>query len=293
MNSYYKEATVGLLVILGVGGFVLGTMWLRGRSIGNRELVLVTYADVSTLKEGAPVRVSGAVVGTVEQIELLGVGKVLVGFTYDKDKVSPRKDAAAMLISVGMLGDMAVEFDPGKGAPLTEADTLRGTMAPGLFDIGEDVAAKASTALTSLNQLLDPTLAADLKRTLQSAERLMAYLGDPRRGPTAEVAATMRSLQAVSARLDSALVGLDAGGLQARVDSTMRSAGVLTDRLADVSARMNNILLRIERGEGTLGQLMADSGLYLDLRRTLQSASALIDSLSKNPEKVGITVKMF
>jgi phospholipid/cholesterol/gamma-HCH transport system substrate-binding protein len=293
VNSYYKEATVGLLVLLGITAFVLGTMWLRGRTIGSRELVLVTYADVRTLKEGAPVRVSGAVVGTVEQIELQGMGRVVVGFTFDDEKVSPRRDAAAQLVSVGMLGDMAIDFDPGKGEPMTEADTLVGTVAPGLFDIGEEVAAKASAALTSLNQMLDTSLVVDLRRALVSTERLMSYLGDRKAGPTAEVAATMRSLQSVSARLDSTLAAIDAGGLQARVDSTMRSAGALTDRLAEVSTRMNTLLGRIERGEGTLGQMMADSGLYVDLRRTLQSASALIDSLARNPEKVGITVKMF
>ena len=56
---------------------------------------------------------------------------------------------------------------------------------------------------------------------------------------------------------------------------------------------MDSILAAIRRGEGTLGKLAADSGLYMDLRRTLQATSDLIDELAKNPGKIGVTVKLF
>src|SRR5690606_30754545 len=75
MHSCHKEATVGLLVILGVTGFIGGAMWLKGRAFGNPPTVHVAYPDVSTLKEGSPVSVSGAVIGQVETIALERPGR--------------------------------------------------------------------------------------------------------------------------------------------------------------------------------------------------------------------------
>ena len=53
-------------------------------------------------------------VGKVEKIELADVGKVLVSVSLP-DKIKPRMDASATVVSVGFVGDCAVEFDPGKG----------------------------------------------------------------------------------------------------------------------------------------------------------------------------------
>jgi phospholipid/cholesterol/gamma-HCH transport system substrate-binding protein len=152
---------------------------------------------------------------------------------------------------------------------------------------------QASTTMTSLNAMLDPALVSDLRRTLASSERLMQYLANERTGPMAEVNETMRSLQGLSRRFDSTLAAVDARALTARLDSTMQSTATLTDQLTATSAQVDSLLAGIRRGEGTLGRLAADSGLYLDLRRTLQATSNLVDSLAKNPGKLGITVKMF
>lgn len=238
-------------------------------------------------------QVSGAPIGRVEDIELLSVGRVLVTFTYDADKVTPTRDGTAALVSVGMLGDMAIDFDPGRGVPLTDADTLIGSSTPGLFDVGAGLAARADTVMSSLNRMLDTGAVVDLRRTLNSTERLMNYLADQRRGPTAELPATMRSLQQVSARLDSTLRALDAAALSSRVDSTMRSAANMAERFAATSARLDSLLAKVERGDGTLGRLANDSTLYVEIRRTMAATAALIDEMKKDPGKIGITVKMF
>lgn len=293
MNSYYKEAAVGLIVIVGAVLFVLGTMWLRGRAWGNPPTITAAFTDIMTLKEGSPVRVSGAVIGSVEEIRLEAPGRVLVMMTYDDKLVTPAANARAALIGIGMLGDMAIDLDPGSGAPLAEGAVIDGTVTAGLFDQAGELMGQASTTMSSLNAMLDTALVVDLRRTLASSERLLAYLADARTGPTAEVNATMRALQGVSIRLDSTLGAVDARALGARLDSTLQSTQALTTQLAASSAQVDSILAAIRRGEGTLGKLAADSGLYVDLRRTLQATSDLIDELAKNPGKVGITVKLF
>jgi phospholipid/cholesterol/gamma-HCH transport system substrate-binding protein len=293
MKSFHKEATVGLFVIMGVVAFVLGAMWLRGQSWGNPPVVHVAYEDVATLKVGSPVLISGVQVGRVEALRLQRVGRVVVEFTYNDEQVTPSVNATAMIRGVGLLGDMVIEFDPGDGAPLAEDAVIEGTLETGFAAIGQQLADQASTTLHSLNAMLDTGLVRDLRQALIASERLMRHLADREDGPTAEVNATMRQLQAVSARFDTTLAGLDTPALAARLDSTLRSASTLTERLAGLTARADSLLARIHRGEGTLGRMMADSGLYVELERTMAATRALVDSLANHPERLGITVRVF
>lgn len=291
MHSYHKEATVGALALVALAAFVGGTLWLRGKSIGAPELNVV-FADIGNLKEGAPVRISGAPVGRVEEIVFEGVGKVRVGLVFSLD-ITPAETARASIGTIGMLGDAVINLDPGQGAPLARGATIQGTTEVGLFDKGAELADQATIAMTSLNRMLDTALVIELKQTLASSQRLLDYYADSKQGPTAELGATMRALRSTSARLDSTLVGIDAPALQARLDSTMRSTGTLADRLAATSTRVDSMLARIERGEGTLGKLASDTLLYGDLRRTMKATAELIDEIKKNPGKLGITVRVF
>lgn len=291
MHSYHKEATVGAVVLVAIAAFVGGTLWLRGKTLGSPELN-VMFADIGNLKEGAPVRVSGAPVGRVEEIVFEGVGKVRVGVTFSV-KLTPAATARASIGSIGMLGDAVINLDPGQGAPLERGATIQGTTEVGLFDKGAVLADQATIAMTSLNKMLDTALVVELKQTLAASQKLLSYYSDAKHGPTAELGATMRALQSTSARLDSTLAGVDAPALTARLDTTMRSAGNLSDRLAATSTRVDAMLARIERGEGTLGKLASDTLLYSDLRRTMKATADLIDEIKKNPGKLGITIRVF
>src|SRR4051794_14095422 len=67
MNSLQKTAAVGLFVLIGAAAFLFGALWLRGKSVGKSD-VNIKYADIGNLKEGAPVRISGAPVGRVTDV---------------------------------------------------------------------------------------------------------------------------------------------------------------------------------------------------------------------------------
>jgi phospholipid/cholesterol/gamma-HCH transport system substrate-binding protein len=293
MNSLHKEATVGLFVILGVVAFVLGAMWLRGKAWGNPPEVIAAYEDIGSLKVGSPVLISGVQIGRVEEFRFERVGRVLVVFTYDEEQVTPTVNATAQIRGIGLLGDMVIDFDPGEGAPLPRGQVIEGTMEAGFASIGADLADQASTALTSFNRMLDTNLVIELRSAVRASEQLMRYYADRRDGPTAEVNATMRQLQAVSARLDTAVAQANTAALSARLDSTLQAANVLTARLASMTARADSLMARIQRGEGTLGKLAADDGLYAELQRTLAATRALVDSLAQHPERLGITVRVF
>ena len=293
MNSISKEAMVGAVVLVAVGAFIIGTLWLRGKSPGG-DAIYVVYSDVQTLKDASSVRISGAQVGRVDGINYVAPGRVVVGVKLDKrNHIVVTSNATAVVTAVGVLGDYMIVLDPGNGTPLARGDTIKGTLATGVMDRVGNIALKASETMTRLNAMFDTQLVVDLRHTIASARHFMDYLADQRNGPTSQVNPTLVALQQATTRLDSTVDQIDARKLQSRVDSTMTSAGKAADRVAALSQRADSLVDRLQHSEGSLGKFMNDTTLYVNLTRTMQALTDLLNEIKKNPGKIGVTVRVF
>lgn len=294
MDLHYKrEVAVGALVLLGVALFVVLTSWLSGRSIAPGQRVVMEFADAAGLKRGSPVRVSGMGVGRVEEIHLEAYGRVRLTVSLDRG-ITPRRDATASVVAVGLAGDVAVELVPGTAPdPLPAGQAIPGSVAPGFMDIGSQLADKAALALDNLNVMLDPRLVEEMHGTLRGLQRVLGTFGDARSGPAAELTATLTALRDLTARLDSALTSPALARSLAHVDTLSGRLVGMTSQFTATGARLDSLLARINRGEGTLGRAMTDDGLYDDIRAATQAFQQLLDELRKNPGKITVQVRVF
>lgn len=290
---YTREVTVGAIVIVAVLVFIFGTMWLSGRSVGSSNVVRIQFANVSGLKRASPVRISGVTVGKVERIEFVDVGKVLVTGSLPP-KIRPRVDAEAQIVSVSLVGDYAVDFDPGRAAEaLPPGRTIIGVMDPGLTGRALELSERAESIMIGAQAIVNETTARQLKSTLtalegtlKAAERTMQIYGNPDVGPTAELTKTMATFRQLSTRLDSTLIAF-------RTDTISANLTAMTAALTSATGRLDTLLAGMNRGQGTLGKFVTDSGLYYDLRDISQGMKKLLDELAKHPGKVPVTVKLF
>ncbi|HMH81549.1 MAG TPA: MlaD family protein, partial [Gemmatimonadales bacterium] len=93
--TYRQEVTVGALVLVGFVVFAGFMFWLTGRSFVSKAVAVnVVFKNVSGLKEGDPVRVSGVKKGRV--------GHVTVTLNLDPE-VRPHQDARAIVASADFL----------------------------------------------------------------------------------------------------------------------------------------------------------------------------------------------
>jgi phospholipid/cholesterol/gamma-HCH transport system substrate-binding protein len=290
---YSREVIVGAIVTVAILVFIFGTMWLSGRSVSPDNVARIKFANASGLKRASPVRVSGVNVGKVEQIEFVGVGNVLVTASLPAS-VRPRVDAEAKIVSVTLVGDYAVDFDPGRAAEfLPPGKVILGSQDLGLSGRALELSDRADSILIGAQAIVNKETAEQLRSmltalegTLKAAQRTMQIYGDSTRGPTAELTRTMASFRQLSTRLDSTLANPALGRTLSRTDT-------LTGNLAAMTARFDSTLAAINRGQGTLGKFATDSGLYYDMRDLSKSMKELLDELKKNPGKVGVTVKLF
>ncbi|HWN18721.1 MAG TPA: MlaD family protein [Gemmatimonadales bacterium] len=294
---YTREATVGAIVIVAIVVFIFGTMWLSGRSVGSENRIRMQFDNVSGLKRASPVRVSGVNVGKVEKIEFVDVGKVLVVASLPP-KIRARVDASARIVSVTLVGDYAVDFDPGRaGEPLPPGRIILGTQDLGLTGKATVLAERADSILLGAQGIVNQRTAEQLRSTLtalegtlKAAQRTMQIYADPDRGPTAEITKTMAAFRQLSSRLDSTLAS---PAFSQRTDSLTANLAAMTSQFAATGERLDTLLAGMNRGQGTLGKFVTDSGLYYDMREVTQGMKKLLEELAKHPGKVPVTVKLF
>jgi phospholipid/cholesterol/gamma-HCH transport system substrate-binding protein len=298
-TRYVREAIVGTLVILAVTIFVLGTMWLSGRTLREHEVVRVQFSDVQGLKRASPVNISGVKVGRVDQIQLVDVGKVIVSLSIPP-RIQPRTDASAVITAIGVVGDYVVDFNPGKAQPLPPGQVILGRTRTGITERAAQLGDRADSVLMGLQEVANEETARDLRgtlrslqRTLNTSERAIRNLGDAEKGPAAELGRTMVALRKLSERLDSTLANPALNRALSRSDTLTSNLAAMTGQLANVSAHLDSLLAATNRGRGTIGKLATDSGLYQDLRDLSAEMRGLVAELQKNPGKLGVTVKIF
>jgi phospholipid/cholesterol/gamma-HCH transport system substrate-binding protein len=290
---YSREATVGAIVLVAILVFVFGTMWLSGRSVSSENAVRIQFENVSGLKRSSPVRVSGVNVGKVEKIEFVDVGRVLV-LVGLPPKIRPKVDASAKIVSVTLVGDYAVDFDPGRaGELLPTGRVILGSQDLGLTGKATGLAERADSILLGAQSIVNErtgeqlrSMLTTLEATLKAAQRTMAIYGNPNEGPTAELTKTMAAFRQLSSRLDSTLIAF-------RTDTISANLAAMTAQLTTTSGRLDTLLAGFNRGQGTIGKFVTDSGLYYDMRDLSQGMKKLLDELAKHPGKIPVTVKIF
>jgi phospholipid/cholesterol/gamma-HCH transport system substrate-binding protein len=295
MDLHYKqEVTVGALVLAAVAVFVLGTMWLGGKSLSTGDqLVRVQFGDVGNLKVGNPVKVSGVTLGSVEEIRFEDVGNVQVGIRLDP-RIQPKTDAKARIVAIGLVGDLMIAFDPGTAAePLPAGQVIPGEQDKGFTDMGLELGDQAKATLAGVQEVANQQLADDLHNTLSSIQRLADTYSNTRTGPSAELTSALQSLEQLSTRLDSTLGDPAIGRTIAQTESLTVRFNQLADQLAGTGSRIDSLLSKVNSGQGTAGKVVNDSTLYVNLRDLSASLKAFVDDLRKNPGKISVQVKLF
>lgn len=294
MDLHYKrEVTVGALVIAAIALFILGAMWLGGKDLSGADEVVAVFKSVDNLKRGSPVTVSGVQVGRVESVELRRVGEVAVTMSVPS-RVALQSDATARIEAIGLVGDQAVALTPGTAPDQLALGTeIPGTVKPGISDLGADLGERAGKVLDGVNAFTNPEMAEALRRTLVSTERLTSLLADASDGPVVELSRTLQSLNQMLARVDRLLADSVPQRTLARFDSAAAGFDLLARQATITTARLDTLLANLNNGRGTMGRLLSDTLLYEDLRGTNRALQELLHSLSQDPGKLNVEVKLF
>jgi phospholipid/cholesterol/gamma-HCH transport system substrate-binding protein len=282
-----REIQVGFMVVVGIVILVAGLMFFKRI---NLRTDMVPYAvdipAVEGLRKGDRVQVRGIRVGQVSDFEFLP-GAVRIHVEVE-DWVELHDDAEVTLVMKGLVGEVLVEIEPGRGEVVKPGHIFQGRNAASMLALGD----KVNTALDGLTTLGDEVrlLLADLREgdrllgPLDAAERALGeadqMLGENR--------PALRQLIGNLAELTATLQGaLGDGRLDSTLTATRQAAAsleVTLGELREAAVQTRALLAGLERGEGSAGRFLADPTLYDRADSTLQSLDRLLDQMRRNPK---------
>lgn len=321
--THRNEVITGIFVLVGIAVIAGGSLWLSGdRWRGTQRSLVAHFATVGQLREGNPVSVQGVRVGRVQAIQLAEDGRVQVEMRVEAETPLPT-NAVVVLQPASLFGDWEAAIVPASSRPELQVDTLAlpADEIPGvtasdfavLADHTSDIAANLRGITDRLQLAFNEETARNLSRAIGNFERasqeLVDLLGRQREGfgqfadDLEEASATVRdAADALDETLSRLARATEEGELEEIFDRA-RSASVSLDTLSrewvnatrEVRGAMSRIsqaadtaqilLSRINRGEGSLGRLTADTALYENTAAAVGELRALLDDLRRNPRK--------
>lgn len=295
--KWSNEARIGLAVFGAAIILLVGIIYLRGIDLRSKEYALhVHYRNVNGLKEGDVVTVGGLSIGRVESMVLAG-NQIAVNLSIGT-KVRLPRDSRALLKSETIMGGKFIEITPGADTlQLRNGDTLSGSYEADLSELTatlSPITANVLGILENVNSTFDePTrmriqsIVADLARSssrLQEVVRAGAKNADQ---AFLDLSSFSKDLARFARTLDT-LAASQRGNLDTGMTSFRRVA-VTMDRVSEklemTTSSLNEILGKINRGEGSLGKFVHEEKLYNDLDTLAVNLGQLVRDIKANPER--------
>jgi phospholipid/cholesterol/gamma-HCH transport system substrate-binding protein len=298
MSTLSAEAKVGLLVIVGSILLLYMTFAVGKYQFGEKEgyTLQAVFDSVAGLDTKSSVRMAGVKIGLVEKVELEDSRAKVTLRIYPYVKI--QRGTEAMIKTMGLLGEKYVEFLPVKNgrpqkpsaegaANYKNGERVQATVSPSdvdklinqLSSISDDI--KQVTA--SLSQVFG---------TERGARSMEDILGDLRQ-TTANIKDFSFTLQndgsEMVMRLNELVASLNGvvGENRDNLKVTMENIKEASKSAELALASIDNAARKIDRGEGTIGKLVNDEGMYNNIDYAAKGLGDYVSRVEKLKTTIG------
>jgi len=271
---------------------------MKGLNLFNGPLktYYTEYNNVQGLNTASTVTINGVDVGKVVNINFNKDpnkrGQLIVEFSVEND-FEFSKNSIAKIYSASLMGGKSLAIIPSyEGETALPGDVLMGEIESDIF--------------SSVADKLNP-LQAKVENVIVSADSLMSGLNDVLNEKSKEqikqsltsLNTTLLNLQKVSGSLDEIVQKNEE-----KLSNTLSNAELMTGNLAKLSdtlvnanlgevvksmdatlTRVNTILANLEAGQGTMGKLLTDEEMYVNLTNASKELEELLREMKLHPKR--------
>lgn len=272
------------LILLAYMSFQVGE-----KRIGFKKGYLVTshFDDASGLERDASVRIAGVEVGRVEDISLIDSKAQVTMRIFPAVKL--RKDAKIVIKAYGILGDKYIEIVPGTGGmslledggeiTRVEKQTDIDKLMRDLGKIADDVMAVTASLR---NVIGGEEGTANLSAILENTRNLTANMNEVVVKNEEKIALVLSNTERLTANLNK-IVSENDRNVAALVENLNRASKEMERTFATLS----DISEKLNRGEGTLGQLIENEAVFNNLNETLAALREITDKVNQGEGTIG------
>ncbi len=300
-----NEYQIGITVLVTFIVLIIGINFLKGKTLfSGQKTYYAIYDDVTGMHESSYVYVNGMKVGYVVKISPMTRknDKFLVELSIDK-KIEIPKDSRLTMFSTGLMSGQALRIDLGKSTALLQTkDTMQGGIEKGLTDeispIGETLSSvlkRIDTLTNTLNRTIDEQAKQNIQLTLTNINQISQRLNSVAMNVDNLVAKDKDKLDRIVSNVESitrnlvnnnqAITNIISCFDNISSDIEKQNIGSTLAKVKTSLESINSMLNKIERGEGNIGMLLSDEGLYRNVTSAAKDLDELILDIKKNPKK--------
>jgi phospholipid/cholesterol/gamma-HCH transport system substrate-binding protein len=288
-----KEVRVGFVAIIAIAILVWGYNYLKGSNLFYKSTsVYAVYPKVPGLSVSAPIIINGVQSGVVDAIYFHPnkSSSVIVKMSLTEHELMIPSNSVAELISVDFMGSKAIGLKLGNSnSPLKPGDTLRSDFELSML---EDFSEQILPIKDDLETMMD-----SLKEATTSFKKLMDNFNDifdKKRKRDMQLA--ISNLKTTMEKFDVLATDMDYF-MKHDLRTTMKKYNNVADSIKNwdinttlVKAQstldtMTLMLNNINKGEGTIGQLMTNDSLYHNLEAVSKDMDLLLIEFREHPKR--------
>lgn len=297
MAKVSNELKIGVTVIVAIIVAIIGYTIMKDIPLFRSSTTVFTKFDqVYGLIPGNVVNVKGFKIGTVKEMDLLPSDSTLVTMHIEEGYQIP-KGSIAVLKSSGVLGGKYIEIQKSNSNEMVpHQGYIEGVFEQGMMDtfaeegekLSNDISASirgVEKLVTSLNQTLSEEnkenisgIINDLKSTTGSLNGLIEKRQSDLDAMITEAKSTLENLEDLSSENKEKLTSLINN-----LEATSMELETLSSGLNETNLTLNEVLTKINDGDGTLGKMVNDPSLYNNIDSLSVNLNQLIKNINDNP----------
>lgn len=310
------EIKIGILALVSILALFFGFNFFKGNNLFSREKEYITYFDnVEGLSTSSKVMLNGYQVGKVAEVEMQPDHRFKVLMLVDHEFTVTEGTVVEQVGSDLLSGAKNIGMVPSTSkTPAKEGTVLQGVEAVGLMDgitkgvpgvmdnLGR-VASNADTLMTNLKGVVSDNTGKHIEQILTSIELAMKQIEVLSQSLAKQSGninslmtnanGTISNLQRVSNSLNDGRVDRILGNAEqathqfseAKIEQTINNLETTTQKL-------NTLMSKLDKNEGTLGLLVNDPKLYNSLNQTITELGKLSEDLKDHPGRY-INISIF
>jgi len=307
--KFSREFKIGIIFILATVVLVWGFSFLKGKQILYKERVFyAVYQHVNGLNPSNPVYINGVKVGQVGKVyfDPKMNGDIIITLVFT-DKFPVPENSIARIFSEDLMGSKAVEILLGNAMEYAQnGDTLQTEIETSLKDAvnqqilplklkAEDLISSLDTMVMAIKGVFNKEAREDLIASISSIRQTLSNLESTTQNLDTLVITESNRLQSILYNIDMITRNLNNNSQQinriidnlATVSDTLARSNIsgVISNLDHTVSNLSVIMSRIEKGEGTLGQLINDDKLYQDLEKSAVNLNLLLEDIRLNPKR--------
>ncbi len=309
-----REVKISIVFISALLFFVWGINFLKGSDLLQKtRKFYADYDNVSGLMTANPVLINGFRIGLVTDMYFKEdkSGKVRVELSVNKDILIP-KNSIARIVNSDLLGSKAVEIILGDQGEAKHKDILIGETQVGLMDDlatqidpikikAESILASIDSIASAMAMVLNTETQNNLIQSFEHIQETIAHLNNSLKVVDQVLTKDKNKLSDIIGNIESITTNLKNNNQKisnavnnfSNISDTIAAAN-LAQTIQEVSktfGELNQSLNKLNKGEGSAGQLLANDSLYLNLQNASQNLDLLLKDLRENPHRyVNISV---